>query len=191
LIGSWNKIFELAIALRNQFAEFQGKLKETIPSLLPKDEITFSAGIVVFQPHFPMLQLAEEAENALSASKQADGKNSVTVFGKTLSWKEFENAQQLSDTLNDLINNTDERNRESKSLLQIFRLIEPQKKEMPKVWRLKYYLRRNVKSANEAAVKQIFDNYSQALLKRYIKAQGDENPDVYLVASRWAEILTR
>jgi CRISPR-associated protein Csm1 len=190
LIGSWNKIFELAIALRSKFADFQGKLKETIPSL-PKEEITFSAGIVVFQPHFPMLQLAEEAESALSASKQAEGKNSVTVFGKTLSWKEFENAQQLSDTFKHLINDKEERNKESKSLLQIFRLIEPQKKEMPKVWRLKYYLSRNVKKDNQETVQKIFNDYSQALLKRYIKAQGGENPDVYLVASRWAEILTR
>ncbi|GHT36931.1 hypothetical protein FACS189435_0870 [Bacteroidia bacterium] len=189
LIGSWNKLFELAIKLQQRFSDFQVKLRKEITSLSQED-ITFSAGIVVFQPHFPMLQLSEEVENALSASKRAEGKNSVTVFGKTLSWKDFEETQKLSKTFNDLINNEDERNRESKSLLQIFRLIYPQKKEMPKVWRLKYYLRRNVKKENEETVKKIFDDYSQALLHNYIGSNA-KNADIYLVASRWAELLSR
>jgi CRISPR-associated protein Csm1 len=189
LIGSWNKIFELAITLHQRFTDFQRDLRTKISSL-PNADITFSAGIVVFQPHYPMLQLSEEAESALGASKRADGKNSVTVFGKTMRWKDFQQAQKLSKTFNDLINNEDESNRESKSLLQIFRLIYPQNGEMPKVWRLKYYLRRNVKNANEGTVKEIFDKYSQTLLRKFIKTEG-ENPDIYLVASRWAELFLR
>jgi CRISPR-associated protein Csm1 len=195
LIGTWEKVFKLAIELQQKFAVFQTKLKEEITSL-PKEDITFSAGIVVFQPHFPMLQLAVEVEDALSASKRAKGKNSITVFGKTLNWIDFKEAQKLSKTFNDLINNADEKEKESKSLLQIFRLIYPQnteKKEIPKVWQLKYYLRRNVKKINETLVKQIFDEYSQALLQKHINYQGNgkKNSNIYLVASRWAELLTR
>jgi CRISPR-associated protein Csm1 len=183
LIGTWEKAFQLAIQLRQDFADFQRDLKYKIMSL-PKDDITFSAGIVVFTPHHPMLRLAEEAEEALSASKSAGTKNSITVFGKTLTWTEFEQSQKLAATLADLINNKGE----SKSLLMIFRLIEPQKKEMPKVWWLKYFLRRNVR--NEKVTGPIFDGYSQALLCRYV-GNKSKNPDVWLVASRWAELLMK
>jgi CRISPR-associated protein Csm1 len=188
LIGTWEKIFELAISLRQKFAEFQRNLKSQIISL-PKEDITFSAGIIVFSPHYPMLQLSEEVEDALSESKLAAGKNSVTVFGKTLSWKDFEKVQELSGTLTDLIKNKEE----SKSLLQIFRLIYPQKKGMPKVWRLKYYLRRNVKNGNVEKVEKIFYDYSQSLLFKHYSCSGKkaDNPDIYLVASRWSELLMK
>lgn len=192
LIGSWNKIFDLSIELRKRFYDFQDELKARIVSL-PEDEITFSAGIVVFQPHYPMLQLAYEAEDALSASKRSDYKNSITVFDKTLTWNDFENAQKLKNVFVDLINNPDERNRESKSLLQIFRMIYPVNNELPKVWRLKYYLRRNVKGRNAEIIRKIFDDYSQALLKQHFKYMDKErkNPNIYLVASRWAELLLK
>lgn len=199
LIGSWNSIFELAITLRNRFLKFQNDLKNKIKSL-PKDEITFSAGIIVFQPHYPMLQVSDEVEEAINTSKRViiekngkkKEKDSITVFGKTLTWDDFIKAQKLTTIFMNLINNENEKNRESKSLLQIFRLIYPQteKKEMPKVWRLKYYLRRNVKIANEETVKSIFDEYTQALLHKYL-GKNDMNPDIYLVASRWAELLNK
>ena len=54
------------------------------------------------------MQVAEEAENALNTSKIADEKNSITLFGKTLSWDEFKKAQTLSNTLTDLIENKKE-----------------------------------------------------------------------------------
>jgi CRISPR-associated protein Csm1 len=185
LIGTWEKAFKLAIQLRQEFADFQRNLKDKIISL-PKDDITFSAGIVVFASHYPMLRLAEEAEDALGASKRAREKNSITVFGKTLTWTEFEQSQKLAATLADLINNKEE----SKSLLMIFRLIEPKKKGMPNVWRLKYFLRRNVKKENEKVIGQIFDDYSQSLLCKYV-GNNSKNPDVWLVASRWAELLMK
>lgn len=193
LIGSWNKIFDLAIILRKKFETFQKDLRNQIKFEEDK-EITFSAGITVFAPHYPMLQVAEEVEEALSSSKlhkyfidkETKEKNSVTVFGKTLSWKEFEKAQTLSDTLADLINNREE----SKSLLMIFRLVFAQENEMPKVWRLKYFLRRNIKKKNEEIIKPIFNEYEKALLFRYLKIRS-KNPDVFLVASRWAELMMK
>ena len=116
----------------------------------------------------------------------AEGKNSVTIFGRTLTWNEFEKAQKVSETLSDLIENK----KESKSLLMIFRSVYPIKNELPKVWRLKYFLRRNVQTSNLDVVKFILNDYEQALLFRYLN-QKTKNPDVYLVASRWAELLMK
>lgn len=194
LIGSWNHIFELAIILRKRFVEFQKKLRDQI-KFENDNEITFSAGITVFAPHYPMLQTAEEVEEALKASKRhkyyvengvEKEKNSVTVFGKSLSWNEFEKAQMLAATFTDLIKNHEE----SKSLLMIFRLVFPHENEMPRVWLLKYFLRRNIRDDNRDILKPIFEDYEQALLFRYLKMKT-KNPDVYLVASRCAELLLK
>jgi len=199
LIGSWNKIFDLAILLRKKFANFQKKLRTQIKFEEDK-EITFSAGIIVFAPHYPILQMSEEAEEALGKSKgnkyeeneEEKEKNSINVFGKTITWKEFEHAQSLAGTLTDLIENHEE----SKGLTKIFRAVSPLGNEMPKVWKLKYFLRRNVKSKNTDIIKPIFNEYEQALLFRYLfkfkHIKNDaKNPDVYLVASRWAELLLK
>ncbi|MDR1975203.1 MAG: hypothetical protein LBQ31_11135 [Bacteroidales bacterium] len=185
LIGTWEKVFEMAVVLQKKFEEFQRNLKSQITSL-PNSEITFSAGIIVFPPHYPMVQLAAEVEDALSKSKRIITKNSVTVFGKTLRWKDFKEARILFQTLADLIINKEE----SKSLLQIFRQVYPLKKEMPKVWRLKYYLRRNVEKINEEVLKKIFEDYSQSLLHKYV-GNNAKNADIYLVASRWAELFMK
>lgn len=187
LIGSWNNIFDLSIILRKKFFDFQDALRKKIKFDVDK-EITFSAGITVFTSHYPMLQMSEEVEDALNASKlnkygENDEKNSVTVFGKTVTWKEFEEAQTLAYTLTDLIKNQEE----SKNLNMIFRLVVPIDNELPKVWRLKYFLRRNVKKKNEEIVKNIFNDYEQALLFKYLKI-NKKNPDVFLIASRWSEL---
>lgn len=185
MIGSWSHILNLALRLRNEFDIFQKQIRKAISSL-PDSEINFSAGIVVFTPHYPMLQVAEEAEDALDASKRTDGKNSVSLFGKTLTWDEFVKSQKVQNTLTQLI----QEKKESKSLLMIFRTIYPQKNELPKVWRLKYFLRRNIQSANLDEVKTVFKGYELALLFRYLNQEA-ENPDIYLVASRWSELLMK
>lgn len=195
LIGSWNRILELAIILRKRFIEFQKELRKQIKFEEDK-EITFSAGIRIFEPHYPMLQMAEEVEEALDASKRykyiengvIEVKNSVSIFGKTVSWKDFEKAQLLSSTFTDLINNRDE----SKSLLKIFRLIYPNENDLPRVWRLKYFFRRNIQDKNRDILKPIFDDFEQALLFRYLNLNMKTiNPDVHLVATRWAELLMK
>lgn len=185
MIGSWSHIFDLTLRLREEFLKFQKQIRNDISSL-PNSDITFSAGLVVFTPNYPLLQVAEEAESALNASKRAEGKNSVSLFGKTLTWDEFVKTQEAKKTITELIQ---EKN-ESKSLLMIFRTIYPQKNELPKVWRLKYFLRRNIQSANLDEVRPIFKDYEQALLFRYLN-QKSINPDIYLVASRWSELLLK
>jgi CRISPR/Cas system-associated protein Cas10 (large subunit of type III CRISPR-Cas system) len=195
LIGSWNRVLELAIDLRKKFTDFQNDLKKKI-QFDSNNDITFSAGIIIFAPHYPMLQMSEEVEEALNTSKRFEyfengfrkEKDSVTIFGKTLSWKDFEKAQSLAKKFTDLISNCNE----SKSLLKIFRLVYPQDKELPKVWRLKYFFTRNVQSKNREILKPIFNEYEQALLFRYLNPKFKTlNPDIYLVATRWAELLLK
>ena len=170
-------------------------MKIQIPSL-PQKEITFSAGIVVISSKYPVIRLAEEVGEALSASKKVDNKNSITVFGKTLSWKEFEQSQEISRQLFELI----DKKGESKSLIARIKSSDigfdklqqnalNGKISLPKVWRLKYYLR-NVKEQNATEVKKIFEEYTKAILEAFMQGKTT-SPDVYPVSARWAELLLK
>ncbi len=59
LIGPWNRIIDLAVQLRERFAEYA----------CSNPEIHFSAGISLQKPYLPMDKMAEAAEEALSKAK--------------------------------------------------------------------------------------------------------------------------
>ena len=88
LIGPWNRIIELARHLRAIFADY----------VCRNPAIHFSAGISLQKPHTPIDHLARAAESALEQSKDAD-KNRLTLFGETATWEEFEQLQQIKQTL--------------------------------------------------------------------------------------------
>lgn len=79
LIGPWSRMASLASYLKARFAEYVCENKA----------ITFSAGITVHKAHVPVDKLAAAAETALEQSKNVDGKNSITMFGQTVTWLEF------------------------------------------------------------------------------------------------------
>ncbi len=86
LIGPWNRMAGLAVYLQERFAEY----------VCGNPAVTFSAGITVHKSHVPVDKLARAAEDALAQSKDAEkqsgnpgGKNSITMFGQTVTWKEF------------------------------------------------------------------------------------------------------
>ena len=188
-------IFDLAIEIRDCFKEFQKGLKQKI-QFSEQKEITFSAGIVVVPSKYPMIRLTEEVEEALDSSKRAEGKNSISVFGRTISWDEFKSSQDISTQLKKLISERGE----SRSLIERIKssnigFDKLQKKaqagyiNIPKVWRLKYYLR-NVKKENKPEIEDLFEHYAQAIIKTFL-GKGSVNPDLYPVAARWAELLLK
>lgn len=191
LIGCWNIIFSLAFDLRESFKEFQLQLKKDCPSL-KNEEITFSAGLVIFTPKYPVLRVAEEAEAALHAAKMS-GRNRVNVFGHNLQWNEFGKSKDIAAQLYTLVKEKGE----SHALVQRikssdlgYESLQEQahggKISMPKVWRLKYYLKRNAKNLNE--VEAIFQQYSNALISSFMNGKESTNPLIYPVAARWAEL---
>ncbi|HIE32664.1 MAG TPA: type III-A CRISPR-associated protein Cas10/Csm1 [Thermodesulfobacteriaceae bacterium] len=80
LIGPWNKMAYLAVYLKERFAEY----------VCANKKVTFSAGITVHKAHVPVDKLARATEDALEESKNAEGKNSVTMFGQTVTWENFQ-----------------------------------------------------------------------------------------------------
>ncbi len=79
LIGPWNRMVELAMYLREKFAEF----------VCRNDQLHFSAGITMSKPHAPVDNLADRAEHALEKAKDVDGKNSITIFDETVTWEQL------------------------------------------------------------------------------------------------------
>lgn len=78
LIGPWNIMIDFADKIQREFTSFTGEA----PC------ITLSAGIELFKPKYPVVHAVENAESNLEKSKSNIGKNSVTVFGHTMKWKE-------------------------------------------------------------------------------------------------------
>lgn len=188
LIGSWNVILDFAILFRKEFDLYLNLLSKEMSFV---QGMSFSAGIVIVPEAYPMVKLAEEAELVLSASKKQKNKDSITCFGITMSWSDFEKSKEISQTLDQLIDKG-----ESKALLQVLqdKTINPwiEKKSnnsIPSVWHLKYYLKK-VLEENTNTVKKIFEDYNKSLLARYVQAPGT-NPDIYPVAARVTELLKK
>mgnify|MGYP001040316865 FL=1 len=202
LIGSWDKIFEIVPTIHSEFDKAQKEWRNKIIKI--DDDITISAGLIVVHPKFPMIRLAEEAENMLSLAKN-EGKNRISIFGECITWKEFEKTSEMVISLKDLILNKGE----SKALLHRissseigFRSLQDKIKQQnvidfPKIYRLKYYLRNAKTEENKKQLDEIFQSYSEALLSDFMvdKTKADKstltNPAIFPIAARWTELLIK
>lgn len=191
LIGCWHTILELAQEIRERFSELNDQIRKKVRT---EQNLTFSAGIIIFPPKYPLKQLAEEAESFLNQAKK-EGRNRVTLFGHTLTWPEYSKVIDVKNQLFDLIENKGE----SRSLIQrvkssdigyasLQRRAQQGIIEMPKVWSLKYYLR-NVKKENRDEVEKLFDAYSSSLIKEFMNKEAATSPIVFPIAARLTELL--
>ncbi len=79
LIGPWDKIIDCARKIREEFERYTGET----PCM------TLSAGIELFKPATPVSHAVENSEELLELSKDpSKGKDKVTLFNETMSWKE-------------------------------------------------------------------------------------------------------
>lgn len=202
LIGSWDKIFEIVPKIHSAFDTAQKDWRNKI--IKKDDDLTISAGLIVVHPKFPMIRLAEEAENMLSLAKNK-GKNRISVFGECVTWKEFEKTSEMVNSLKDLII----KKGESKALLHRisssefgFRSLQDKIKnrnviDFPKVYRLKYYLRNAKTEENKKQLDEFFQSYSEAILSDFLAAKNNTNsnqltnPSIFPIAARWAELLIK
>lgn len=69
VVGAWDQVIEFAVDLERCWREFsQGRL-------------TVSAGVGLFKQGFPVYRMAEVTAELEKAAKDADGKNSIALFG--------------------------------------------------------------------------------------------------------------
>lgn len=91
LVGPWRSQLRLAQRMRESFAGYVAN----------NPKIHFSAGCVVIKPSLPVRYLADFAESALKTAKAA-GKDRITVFGRTVSWDDYEALLQAQERLEEL-----------------------------------------------------------------------------------------
>ncbi|HEY9159917.1 MAG TPA: type III-A CRISPR-associated protein Cas10/Csm1 [Desulfomonilia bacterium] len=88
LIGPWNRIIELAGVINEEFGRYT----------CGNPEIHLSAGITIERPNTPVDSLAYHSEEALGESK-GNGRNSITIFGETMTWNEFNKLKPVKEKL--------------------------------------------------------------------------------------------
>lgn len=222
VVGGWDAVFKFAGDLHRSFQGFEEELRKTIPALkenvdkLPNQKITLSASLTIVGSKFPVVRFVDMAEEALeNAKNQIDKatkeqvKNSVSVFGHVMSWKDFYKADDTAQSLQHMVTEGGE----SRALLErlqqsapgfarLFDRAEGGNLRAPQVSRLYYYLRNVKKKRNlELLEHQIIKPYSMALLRAYQEANNPnydfkktDSAHAWVtipVAARWAELLTR
>ena len=87
MIGPWRQTQQLAANLQQHFQDY----------VTHNPGITFSAGIAVSKPGLPLAKLSAYAEEALEAAKAYQGaegnKNAVSLYGETVSWRNWRQIQ--------------------------------------------------------------------------------------------------
>ncbi len=90
LIGPWNRIIDFALFLNDAFKKY----------VCRNSTITISAGISLSKPNEPIPAVSERTKEALGKAKQNEKeKDSLTVFGETVKWKEFMDLNDIKKTM--------------------------------------------------------------------------------------------
>lgn len=212
-IGPWDQVFELAYDIYESFRNFT--------CLNPN--VTVSAGLTIVEPKFPVHKGAELAGAALKDAK-AGPKNRLSLLGVPFHWEPFERERgweglkgfSIEDGLSefatiyylkDLLVGLIKKQGESRSILQrigdsmgeledVVEQARQGKIEVPRLWRLKYYLYRWLRRKElRPQVEVIEGAYKQLALHNFLAAskgsRGAIDHRVVAAAARWAEFLTR
>lgn len=201
-IGRWDMIMKLALEIHTEFDKyFDLKIKKHLAN--NSKPITISGGIIVVDDHFPVVQMAHEAESALNDAKErkTDGekvKNAISVFGEVLTWNEFSEAKDICNILTGFI----EKDNQARSLLERiqdtaddFDILQGKalkgEFQLPEIWRLYYYLR-NIKNKElrDSIDNKILTKYQEYLMNAYTE-KITVNPVIFPIAARWAELKTK
>lgn len=180
IVGAWDELLELAVDIRRAFAKFtNGKL-------------TFSAGLALFTPSYPISKMAEITGMLESAAKDS-AKDSIALFGfdteqrdneEKLQCKHIYHWQDFTDKvcgekivfLMKHLGFADEQNKLKAGMSLLYRLhglIEDAEKDEDRVniARFAYTLGRMQPSdKNNIALQQCYEEFSQQLYKWYRSA---------------------
>lgn len=201
MLGAYDAIIEFSLLIYKEFQDFQHTLRTKLTDT--HNDITLSASILLVDGSFPVTRFSELAEDALKNAKKFEKdtqgnyiKNKISIFGQVLKWTELEKAKNIVNKLLELILVKSEPRgilERIKNSVVGYESLQNRtlsgNMSMPKIWRLKYYLR-NVKKENKVEMEALFDEYCQALIK-VVSKKETINPETFRVAARWAEFLTR
>ena len=191
MVGAWHKVFDIALKIREEFQKF----------VCNNPSLTLSACLLVVDEHYPVSRFAVLAEERLREAKNGrTGKNSINVFGETLSWQEFRDAAKIKEKLVGMVGNGNgdgEPKAIIQKVLQGCRGLETlsgrtSKKQQPftvKVWQMAYFFRDLEREHSRAVAEEIIAEYEKVV---FAAMRGETvNPMYIAVGARWAEFMCR
>ena len=166
IVGAWKEVIEAAVDIRRAFERF------TVSRL------TFSAGIGVFAPSYPIHKAASDTGELEDMSKLADGKDSLSLFGAvqgenhTYNWKTFTGS--VTEKLN-VINSyfsklktvdSKEHQEEMRGMAFVYRMLELLRgaDEKINIARFAYMLARLAPSEKNEQAYEAYKKFSEKLL---------------------------
>lgn len=98
LIGPWYSTQKVAHAMQQAFVRYVAE----------NAEIHFSVGMVMSKSGIPVPRLGDLAEEALEKSKKIDaGKNTVTIFNRSVKWEDWQKLENLEKDIRGLAKDHD------------------------------------------------------------------------------------
>ncbi len=192
IIGTYEKINDLALEIRDEFKKYTGNSKI----------FSLSSGLYYFPDNFPLIRGANLVENALEKAKhfkypeeEKPQKDKICVEDEVLSYREFEEAKNIAKDIANKITQKTKEDRASRAVITKIEnsikgfnpLLEQSLKgkiNPPAIWRFKYYLR---------SYPDIAERLSNIILENAL-GKGEEkirNPRLILVATKIAKMKTR
>jgi CRISPR-associated protein Csm1 len=121
VVGPWDSVMRFAADFRKELALFTNN----------NPSITLSGSISLASPNLPVRDIAENAAEALEASKKRKDpgntrfiKNGLTAFNTTLSWEDYEKALEQGKQLCDYIQDNKIDNKKGLSSGVVYRLLD-------------------------------------------------------------------
>lgn len=210
IIGAWDVLIDFTIGLKREFDVYQDKICKQLHLEKP---ITFSAAIIIIDSHYPIVKIADLAEERLHQAKShiidaslLDAtnnpmKNKISFLNKIFTWDEFSEVVKLKNTFAKMILKYGEKRAFLQKIQHLFESkdnifwIKTNKPYNPStLWRFKYLFRDIKKQA-------YFEN---EFYTSFFGKEGIYNTEIFEtytinhvknqklpVAARWAEFLTK
>ncbi len=211
LLGAWDAVLDFSILLQEKFSEYVKT--EALNSFLGKkqDNIHFSAAFLLFDAHFPIVQMSEKAEEEMKNAKtwrasRNEVKNCFSVFGKPVGWEQINEIRNIKNDLLTIIEKTGKRAIVSKTLMlaadyeNLYDNALEGKLQYPRVWRFSYVMRDGIvkDKIERGFLDGIVSKYEIWLLEaaeqkneKQIDKMKISKSFFFPVAARWVEFLTR
>jgi CRISPR-associated protein Csm1 len=186
LIGPWDLVPELAHQIQTDFQRFA--------AYHPKAHL--SAGMTFIHGKYPVYQAADDAEIALNAAKELEGKNAFTFLGQPWKWHDFETVKSNFQVINHLVENTEQGG--PNSIIQILRQLAAEQDQTnrqkdakplygPWLWRGVYMLKRmEERYKNKESLSQQIEE-----IRTNLDANDFGDLDQWAVAARWSQLIHR
>jgi len=205
MVGAWHKVFELALKIQEEFRTF----------VCDNPSLTLSASLMVVDEHYPVSRFAVLAEERLHEAKNGSiAKNSINVFGETLSWDEFRDARNIKEKLMRMVNDfgeskaiihkvlhgcnglevlyeraTRQQKANKENSLQALSVFDKEKPVGVKVWQMAWFLRDLEQEQSRPIAEEIISEYERVV---FAAMKGETvNPMYIAVGARWAEFSCR